>query len=152
MVWKCLSIELKVSCHSIKVKSKKESAQFDVIDIGYALLLQSNIISFGGGQINLYISSNTLGMIVLYEPNLFPQTHTPDTSFGLQILFQILSCRSRSCSFGCEIISLRLSELVKKKKKNKKKKKKKKREGKLQNMVEPTSFGWGQCANACLYI
>ena len=67
-------------------------------------------------------------MIVLYEPNLFPQTHTPDTSFGLQILFQILSCRSRSCSFGCEIISLRLSELVKKKKKNKKKKKKKGKE------------------------
>ena len=49
MVWKCLSIELKVSCHSIKVKSKEISAQFDVIDIGYALLLQSNIISFGGG-------------------------------------------------------------------------------------------------------
>ena len=87
--WKCLSIELKVSCHLIKVKSKEISAQFYVIDIGYALLLQSNIMSFGGGEINLDISSNTLEMIALYEPNPFPQTHTPNTSFGLQILFNI---------------------------------------------------------------
>jgi hypothetical protein len=79
---------LKVSCYSIKVKSKEISAQFYVIDIGYALLLQSNIMSFGGGEINLDISSNTLGMIALYEPNLFPQTHTSNTSFGLQIFVQ----------------------------------------------------------------
>jgi hypothetical protein len=53
--------------------------------MGYALLLQSNIMSFGGGEFNLDISSNTLGMIELYETSLFPQLHAPNTSFGLQI-------------------------------------------------------------------
>ena len=53
--------------------------------MGYALLLQSNIMSFGGGEFNLYISSNTLGMIELYESSLFPQLHALNTSFGLQI-------------------------------------------------------------------
>jgi hypothetical protein len=53
--------------------------------MGYALLLQSNIMSFGGGEFNLDISSNTLGMIELYELSLFPQLHAPNTSFGLQI-------------------------------------------------------------------
>ena len=54
------------------------------MDMGYALL-QNNIMSFefDGGEYNSDISSNTLGMIEFYEPNLYPsqQTNAPKTSF-----------------------------------------------------------------------
>ena len=52
------------------------------MDMGYALL-QSNIMSSDGGEYILDISSNTLGMIEFYEPNLSPsqQTNAPKTSF-----------------------------------------------------------------------
>jgi hypothetical protein len=45
----------------------------------------------------------------------------------------------------CLLVHLRLFELAKKKEK-------KKNSTNLKNMVEPTSFGLGQCANACLYM
>jgi len=54
------------------------------MDMGYALL-QHNIMSFefDGGEYNSDISSNTLGMIEFYEPNLYPsqQTNALKTSF-----------------------------------------------------------------------
>ena len=54
------------------------------MDMGYALL-QNNIMSFefDGREYNSDISSNTLGMIEFYEPNLSPsqQTNAPKISF-----------------------------------------------------------------------
>ena len=54
------------------------------MDMGYALL-QNNIMSFefDSREYNLDISSNSLGMIEFYEPNLSPsqQTNAPKTSF-----------------------------------------------------------------------
>jgi hypothetical protein len=78
-----------VSCYSIKVKSKEIFAQFYVFDIGYALLFQSNIMSFGGGEINLDISSNTLGMITLYELTLIRIWGKPTLKriWGITIMF-----------------------------------------------------------------
>ena len=54
------------------------------MDMGYALL-QNNIMSFefDGGEYNSDISSNTLGMIEFYEPNLYPSQQTNDRKHPL---------------------------------------------------------------------
>ena len=61
------------------------------MDMGYALL-QSNIMSFDGGEYILDISSNTLGMIEFYKPNHSPsqQTNAPKTSFDLEYYQRVL--------------------------------------------------------------
>ena len=79
------------------------------MDMGYALL-QNNIMNFefDSGEYNLDISSNTLGMIEFYEPNLSPsqQTNALKTSFDWQY-YQHVPIHTRTQHFLHKVASIK---------------------------------------------